>query len=70
MKVKDLFKVNEGTYSLILVNDFQYKLYVVDDKTEEKEKKKKVFKELYNLNNWLYIYCPLPYMQPNNKIIS
>lgn len=40
MKVKDLFKVNEGTYSLILVNDFQYKLYVVDDKTEEKEKKK------------------------------
>lgn len=43
MKVKDLFKVNEGTYSLILVNDFQYKLYVVDDKTEEKEKKKKSF---------------------------
>lgn len=63
MKVKDLFKVNEGTYSLILVNDFQYKLYVVDDKTEEKEKKKKkVFKELYNLNNWIYIYNPLPYM--------
>ena len=32
----DFFKVNEGTYSLLLVYDSSYKLHVVDDTTEEK----------------------------------
>ena len=32
----DFFKVNEGTYSLLLVYDSSYELHVVDDTTEEK----------------------------------
>lgn len=36
MEWVDFFKVNEGTYSLLLVYDSSYKLHVVDDTTEEK----------------------------------